>query len=131
MVSCVRSPISATSSVVKAMPAIRMGERWARRWRCSSAVPLVRWRQRMTAPTAKRAATASFTGRSGRRPSRPPAATATVTCTRNAAAAPNHTQKARRYVVVRTSVATIVLSGSSARNTTAKVAKNRPSTATV
>ena len=54
-----------------------------------------------------------------------------MTWMRKAVAAPSQTQKALRYVVVSTSVATMVLSGSSARKTATNVARNRPSTASV
>ena len=84
-------------------------------------------RPRATGGTRRRGTgspTPTRDGRSGRRSRNEPTVTASTTCPANAATAPTHTASGRRNRVVSTSVANIVLSGSSARNTAPNAARS-------
>ena len=85
----------------------------------SSAPP----RSMMMPPIRNNTATASRTGVVGSRRSNEPSVTASTTWNTNADDTPTHTAQGRRNLVVSTSDATIVLSGSSARKTVPNATK--------
>ena len=123
--NCVRSPNSARNTTANAVPATgqkpsRTPSRPVSSSSSSSVSPAVLLvRHNSTAPARNAAAVAAATARCGSRLSAPPAATASVTCAANAAAAPANTN-AGRYLLLRIRQASTVLSGSSAGSTARK-----------
>src|SRR4051794_10313327 len=126
--TCDRSPHSAANSTPKLVRAARrnVGAGGASASssvtsRSSSAAPGP-LRSMRTAPVANAGPATACPGRPGSSETRPPATTATVVCTTNAAATPTNTGHGANRVDS-TSVATNVLSGSSAGKISAKTVR--------
>ncbi len=118
--NCVRSPNSARNTTAKDVAATgQKPSRTPSRPASSSASFSPSCRHSRKAPAANTAAARLSTSRCGSRLSAPPAATASVTWTANAAAAPVNTNPGR-YRLLRIRQASTVLSGSSAGSTARK-----------
>lgn len=121
VVSCVRSPNSAKNTTANDVHATgqNASRTPSRPVSSSSSSPLCL--HSSTAPTPNATAVAAYTQRWGSMAITPPTATASTTCTANAAAAPVNTELAR-YRLLRMRHARMVLSGSSAGRVVAKLA---------
>ena len=128
--SCVRSPHSARNTTpntvaemrhhgVRPATAVASAARASASATDASSSASPAERHSTTAPAPNSTATAALTARSGSRPSSRPATTAMTICTVSADAAPIHTASGRLNRADSTTVASIVLSGSSATNTVA------------